>query len=127
MKWFIKVLKKCTDFSTRARRKEYWMFALFCFIIFLILLAIDVFLLNYSIEEEEMGLLTGIFSFLILIPSIAVSVRRLHDVGKSGWWLLVSLIPIIGTIVMLYFSVLDSQPFENEWGQSPKYQEEETN
>ncbi|MDP3125664.1 MAG: DUF805 domain-containing protein, partial [Thiobacillus sp.] len=67
-----------------------------------------------------MGLLSGLYSLAILIPSLAVTVRRLHDTGRTGWWLLIGLIPLIGAIVLLVFMLLDSQPGDNEYGASPK-------
>ena len=67
-----------------------------------------------------MGLLTTLYSLAILIPSIAVVVRRLHDTGRSGWWLLIGLIPVLGSIVLIVFFVLDSEPGENAYGANPK-------
>ena len=67
-----------------------------------------------------MGLLTTLYSLAILIPSIAVGVRRLHDTGRSGWWLLIGLIPVLGSIVLIVFFVLDSEPGENAYGANPK-------
>ena len=67
-------------------------------------------------EETGMGLLTTLYSLAILIPSIAVGVRRLHDTGRSGWWLLIGLIPVLGSIVLIVFFVLDSEPGENAYG-----------
>ena len=118
MKWFLKVLKQFNDFKTRARRKEYWMFTLFSVIINTILSLIDDNLGNeVSIGT---GLLGGIYSLFILVPSLAVSVRRLHDVNKSGWMLLVALIPLIGAIWLLILICKDSQLEENKWGANPK-------
>jgi len=70
--------------------------------------------------EGGAGLLSGIYSLAVLIPSIAVAIRRLHDTGRSGWWILISLVPLIGTIVLLVFTVQDSQPGDNEYGPNPK-------
>ena len=118
MEWYIKVLKQFSDFKTRARRKEYWMFTLFSVIISGILTLIDT---NLGTEVNTgTGLFGGIYSLLILVPSIAVGVRRLHDVGKSGWMLLVALIPLIGAIWLLILFCKDSQPQENKWGANPK-------
>jgi uncharacterized membrane protein YhaH (DUF805 family) len=70
--------------------------------------------------EAGIGLLSGLYTLAVLIPSIAVSVRRLHDTNRSGWWLLISLVPLVGAIVLLVFLVLDSQPGENQYGSNPK-------
>jgi uncharacterized membrane protein YhaH (DUF805 family) len=118
MEWYIKVLKQFSNFKTRARRKEYWMFTLFSVIISGILTLIDN---NLGTEVNTgTGLFGGIYSLLILVPSLAVSVRRLHDVGKSGWMLLVALIPLIGAIWLLILFCKDSKLGENEWGVNPK-------
>ena len=118
MEWYIKVLKQFSDFETRARRKEYWMFTLFSIIISSILTLIDNNL--GTAVNTGTGLLSGIYSLLILVPTIAVGVRRLHDVGKSGWMLLVALIPLIGVIWLLILFCKDSQLEENKWGVNPK-------
>jgi len=118
MEWYIKVIKQFKDFKTRARRKEYWMFTLFSIIISGILTLIDT---NLGTEVNNgTGLFNGIYSLLVLVPSLAVGVRRLHDVGKSGWMLLVALIPLIGAIWLLILFCKDSQPQENKWGANPK-------
>ena len=118
MEWYIKVLKQYNDFKTRARRKEYWMFTLFSVIISSILTLIDN---NLGTEVNTgTGLFGGIYSLLILVPTLAVSVRRLHDIGKSGWMLLVALIPLIGAICLLILFCKDSQIEENKWGANPK-------
>jgi len=119
MNWYVKVLNKYAVFSGRARRKEYWYFFLFNFGITFVLTFIDGMVGLYS---YEIGL--GFFGFLYLlavfVPGIAVAVRRLHDTGRSAWWLFVLLIPFVGAIVLLVFLVLDSDPGENEYGKNPK-------
>ncbi|MDX8290469.1 DUF805 domain-containing protein [Metabacillus indicus] len=113
MHWYLDVIKKYAVFQGRARRKEYWMFFLFNLIVTIIL----------SIVESLIGMeqiLVGIYSLILLLPSLGVAVRRLHDIGKTGWWLLIGLIPIIGGIVLLVFSCLDSEPGANKYGPSPK-------
>jgi uncharacterized membrane protein YhaH (DUF805 family) len=119
MNWYLEVLKKYAVFSGRARRKEYWMFFLFNLIITVVLALIDSLMGTFS-PQAGLGLLSGLYSLAVLIPSIAVTVRRLHDTGRSGWWILIGLIPIIGGIVLLIFMVLDSQPGENQYGPNPK-------
>lgn len=118
MKWFIAAMKKAFDFSGRSRRKEYWMFILFTFIISIPLTIIDTVLgLEFA---EDMGILSTLFSIILIVPSISVTVRRLHDIGKSGLWILLNLIPVIGQIVLLVFSVKDSNPGNNIYGPNPK-------
>jgi uncharacterized membrane protein YhaH (DUF805 family) len=112
MNWYLEVLKKYAVFSGRARRREFWYFVLFNFIISIILSIID-YMINSSI-------LVTLYSLGVLIPSIAVTVRRLHDTDRRGWWLFISLIPIIGVIVLLIFMVQDSQKGENRFGPNPK-------
>jgi uncharacterized membrane protein YhaH (DUF805 family) len=70
--------------------------------------------------EAGIGLLSGLYTLAVLIPSMAVPVRRLHDTNRSGWWLLISLVPLVGAIVLLVFLVLDSHPGENQYGSNPK-------
>ena len=114
MDWYLKVLKSYVVFQGRARRKEYWMFFLFNAIFSIILAIIE------SFADPLNGILTGIYSLLILLPCLAVGVRRLHDTGRSGWWLFISLIPVIGTIVLIVFYCQDSQTNENQYGLNPK-------
>lgn len=118
MEWFIKTVKKFS-FSGRARRKEYWMFSLFVVLIALALIFFDTTLGIYS-EEAEIGLLSGIFMLAIVVQSLAVGVRRLHDSGLRGWWLLVSFIPYVGAIIWLILMVMDGQEGENRFGPDPK-------
>ncbi|WP_421381885.1 DUF805 domain-containing protein [Bacillus salacetis] len=114
MKWYLKVLRNYVNFSGRARRKEYWMFMLFNFIISIPLIAIET-----MADLDEW--LTTLYSLLIFLPSFAVLVRRLHDTGRSGWWVLISLVPLVGAIVLLVFACLDSEDGQNKWGPNPKY------
>ena len=120
MEWFTEALKKYAVFSGRSRRKEYWYFVLFTVLISIALSIIDGLTGTYE-SSAGVGLLSGIFSLGILIPSIAVSVRRLHDIDRTGWWILISLVPIIGWIVLLVFHVQDSTPSTNRYGSNPKF------
>ena len=113
MEWYLKVLKQYADFNGRARRKEYWMFVLFNVIASIILGAIDGAVGSY-------GALAGLYGLAVLIPSLAVGVRRLHDIGKSGWMLLVAFIPVIGFIWLLVLLIMDGTPGENQYGANPK-------
>jgi len=113
MSWYLEVLKKYAVFSGRARRKEYWFFSLFNLIIGFVLGVVEVLVGGPGI----VGMLYGL---AVIIPALAVSVRRLHDTDRSGWWLLIALIPVVGAIVLLIFMVLDSSPGENQYGPNPK-------
>ncbi len=119
MNWYLQVLRKYADFAGRARRKEYWMFALFNFIFLLVAFGLDN-VLGTAIDEVGYGLFYFLYVLAVLVPSLAVSVRRLHDVGKSGWMIFISLIPIIGGIWLFVLTVTDSIPGENEYGPNPK-------
>ena len=119
MGWYIEALKKYAVFGGRSRRKEYWYFVLFSVIVSLVLSAIDALLGTFS-SSTNVGLLSGIYGLAIIIPSIAVSVRRLHDIDRTGWWILINLVPIVGSIVLLVFYVLDGTPGDNRYGPNPK-------
>lgn len=121
MNWYLEVLKKYATFTGRARRKEYWMFGLFHIIVFVLLALLDGFL-------QTEGIITMIYLLATFLPSFAVSVRRLHDTGRSGWWMLINIVPMIGPIVLLIFMCMDSQTgnqFDsqtgnNKYGPNPK-------
>jgi uncharacterized membrane protein YhaH (DUF805 family) len=119
MNEFVDVLRKYAVFSGRARRSEYWWFVLIYLLISLGLMLLDG-ILGSSHRFGDAGLLGGLFGLAMLLPSIAVSVRRLHDTDRSGWWLLIAFIPLLGAIVLLVFCALDSQPGENRFGPHPK-------
>lgn len=119
MNWYLKVLKQYVDFSGRARRKEYWMFALFNLLFAIVAMILDN-VLGIAIEGVGYGPLYGLYALAVLIPGLAVAVRRLHDVGKSGWMFLIVLIPIVGAIWLLVLMMTDSEPGVNKWGENPK-------
>lgn len=119
MNWYLEVLKKYAVFSGRARRKEYWYFVLFNIVISVILSAIDGMMGSYN-AETGMGLLGSIYILAILLPGIGVSIRRLHDTGRSGWWLLVGFVPLIGAIVLIVLMLQNSKPGQNQYGANPK-------
>ena len=119
MSWYLEALKKYAVFGGRSRRKEYWFFVLFNIIVAMVLTAID-FLLGTFSASANVGLLSGIYSLAVLIPTIAVSIRRLHDIDRTGWWILISLIPVIGSIVLFIFALLDGTPGSNRFGPNPK-------
>ncbi|UIX31812.1 DUF805 domain-containing protein [Streptomyces sp. GQFP] len=112
MNYFLDVLKKYAVFSGRARRKEYWMFVLFSVIISIALTIVDSFI--------GFPILSAVFSLGLLVPSLAVCVRRLHDTGRSAWWLLFGFVPLVGSITLLVFTCLDGEAGENKYGHSPK-------
>ena len=120
MNWYLEVLRKYAVFDGRARRKEYWMFALFNIIIILALGLVEGLLGIGDLGGSGYGPLSLIYSLGIILPSVGVAIRRLHDTGRSGWWLLITLIPILGGLVVLVFMILDSQPGSNQYGPNPK-------
>lgn len=113
-------LSKYATFKGRARRSEYWWFWLFAFILGLAAVCVDM-SMGWMSEDLGIGTCSGILSLALFLPGLAAAVRRLHDTGRSGWWYLIGLIPLIGSIVLLVFLVLDSKVGENRFGQSPKY------
>ena len=113
MKYWVGCWKKYATFSGRARRKEYWMFVLFN-----MLIAFGVNVVDAVLGME--GLLGGLYSLAVLIPGWAVFTRRMHDIGKSGWWWLIGLVPVVGAIVLIVFACTDSQPGDNAYGPNPK-------
>jgi uncharacterized membrane protein YhaH (DUF805 family) len=118
MSWYLEVLKNYAVFSGRARRTEFWMFILVNILVTMLLAFVDSSLgmtVSYGV-----GTLSSLYGLAVLIPSIAVAVRRLHDTGRSGWWWLISLVPFIGIIVLLVFAAQDSQPSNNKYGVNPK-------
>jgi len=114
MDWYLMALKKYADFKGRSQRKEYWMFTLFNLLAFFVLSIVG------SVLGDQAELLTGIYSLGVLLPSIAVTVRRLHDIGRSGWWALLMVVPVVGALVLVVFALQDSQPEANEYGPNPK-------
>jgi len=107
MDYFIGALKKYFDFTGRARRKEYWMFILVYFVINIILVVLG------------LDIISGLVALGLLVPSISIGARRLHDTGRSGWWQLLALIPVIGLIVLIVFLAQDGHD-ENDYGVNPK-------
>ena len=101
---FVTCLKKYADFSGRATRSEYWWFVL-CEVLIL------------GIASPISDTLPGLFALALVLPALAVGARRLHDTGRSGWWLLLMLVPFIGGLFLLYWAVLPSQPSANAFGE----------
>ena len=113
MNWYLDAFKKYAVFAGRSRRKEYWFFILFNIIAGVVLGAIDVMI-------GTSGMLGVIYGLVVLIPGLAVMVRRLHDTDRTGWWFLIGLVPVIGTIVLFIFMVQDGTPDKNQYGPNPK-------
>mgnify|MGYP001376233442 FL=1 len=128
MEWFLKVVRdNYSNFSGRASRKEYWMFFLFYMIFAIVAMVADNFLgTDFTVGEGYYAVSMGygwiyvLFMLALFIPTIAVMVRRLHDVGKSGWWWLINFIPLVGAIWFLVLMCTDSNPGDNKYGSSPK-------
>lgn len=126
MNWFIEcITKNYANFSGRARRKEYWMYGLF-YVLFMLILVITsavicaIMEMN-SLEIDRVVIFIVICAYLaLLIPTLAVLVRRLHDINKSGWWCLISFVPYVGIIILFIFALLDSTPGRNQYGENPK-------
>ena len=118
MNWYLEAIKKYVDFNGRARRKEYWYFALFNVLITIGLVLIDGAM--GTLGSSGFGLLSGIYALAVFLPSLAVSIRRLHDIDHTGWWVLIALIPLIGAIVLLIFYLRDGTSGDNHYGASPK-------
>ena len=124
MEWYLKVMRdNYANFSGRARRKEYWMFVLVQTIVMIGLMILDS-VLGLDFELQGISLGYGYFYLIGLIvhfiPSLAVLVRRLHDVGKSGWFYFIFLIPIIGVLWLLVLYCTEGQKQDNKWGPDPK-------
>ena len=111
---YVNVLKNYANFSGRARRREFWMFYLANVIIGIVLGVL-------AVIPIIGNLLSTVYGLAVLIPSLAVAIRRLHDIGKSGWWCLFGLIPLVGGILLLIWACTDSKAEPNQWGASPKY------
>ncbi|NMF58125.1 DUF805 domain-containing protein [Pseudanabaena yagii] len=113
MEWYLLALKKYAEFNGRAKRNEYWYFVLFNFLIALVLGFIDG-LLHLTVAGG-LGVLGSLYSLAVLVPGIAAGIRRLHDTGRSGWWLLIGFIPFVGVIILIVFLASESQPEPNQY------------
>ncbi len=112
MNWYLKVMREYFNVTGRARRTEYWMYFLVYIGIIIVASVLDAIL-----NSQLIGALVALAH---LIPSITVGVRRLHDIGRSGWWLLIALIPLIGWIIALYWAVKEGDAHDNAYGPNPK-------
>lgn len=116
MSWYLAVLKNYVGFSGRARRKEYWYFFLFNFLISIALTFVDT---AMGGGGQNIGILSSIYALAVFLPALAVSIRRLHDTDRTGWWILIAFVPLIGFIVLLVFFCLEGTPGNNSYGADP--------
>ena len=120
MSYFIDALGKYAVFTGRSRRSEYWFFMLFVCLIGVALFAAGMYVTKATGGPPTLAeYLLDFFSLLIFLPSLVVSVRRLHDIGMNGWWVLLNLVPL-GGLVLLVLLCQDSQPGDNNYGPNPK-------
>ncbi|MFE2015519.1 DUF805 domain-containing protein [Streptomyces sp. NPDC059491] len=113
MNWYLDVLKKYAVFNGRARRQEFWMFTLFNAIAAIIVAVVDMAIGSYPI-------LYAIYVLAVLLPALGVTVRRLHDTGRSGWWILIDLVPLVGAIILIVFLATEGESQQNGHGPNPK-------
>jgi uncharacterized membrane protein YhaH (DUF805 family) len=119
MKWYFQVLRKYAVFAGRARRKEYWIFNLIHAVVIFGLKGFELLMGRFT-PDGRITLIEPLYVFATFVPLIAVSVRRLHDTNRSGWWFLMFLIPLVNLILFLSFMTEDSKPGENQYGPNPK-------
>jgi uncharacterized membrane protein YhaH (DUF805 family) len=121
MNWYLAVLKKYAVFSGRSRRKEYWTFVLINLLIVIALGIVTGIIASVSPTIGSVfSAIASLYSLAVLLPGIGVVIRRLHDTGRSGWFWLIGLIPLIGAIILIIFLAEDSKPGENQYGPNPK-------
>jgi uncharacterized membrane protein YhaH (DUF805 family) len=123
MAWYLLAWQRATDFSGRSRRTEYWMFQLFNFLVALAV-GLVAFACGAILSEKDgfnvFSICLGMFGVVSFIPALSITVRRLHDIGRSGWWYLIAFVPLIGGLILFVFMLLDSDPDRNEYGPNPK-------
>ncbi|MDD2491965.1 MAG: DUF805 domain-containing protein [Bacteroidales bacterium] len=128
MNWYLKVLRQYADFNGRSRRTEFWMFVIINIIIAAIAAFVDrLFGITFNCggdfayaPQDMFGPIHGLYMLIMLIPTLAVTVRRLHDTSRSGWMILVALIPVVGGIWLLILMLIEGTPGENKYGFNPK-------
>jgi uncharacterized membrane protein YhaH (DUF805 family) len=120
MDYMLMPLRRYAEFSGRSRRKEFWMFELGMLIAFVVLMTVEGMLGINTMVGGVYGPLTTLLGLGLLVPSIAVAIRRLHDTDRSGWWLLLSFVPLVGALVLLFFYVSDGTSGPNRFGPDPK-------
>ncbi|GAA0605473.1 DUF805 domain-containing protein [Kribbella sandramycini] len=114
MSWYLIALKKYAVFNGRSRRREYWTFTLFTFLLLIVMRMLD-----YALSTPGAGVFVPLYLLAIVLPALGVTVRRLHDTDRSGWWVLIQLVPL-GGFVILYFAVQEGTPGANQFGPNPK-------
>jgi uncharacterized membrane protein YhaH (DUF805 family) len=126
MDWYVAAWKKYADFSGRARRKEYWYFGLFNGLVFIVIYLLIGLLGGFNENDAPRAtaipayVLLALYYLAVIVPSLAVTVRRLHDIDKSGWWIFINFVPAVGGIWFLILMCMDSVPDANQWGPNPK-------
>jgi uncharacterized membrane protein YhaH (DUF805 family) len=129
MNWYMEVLKKYAVFNGRARRAEYWWFFLINLAIGLVFYVLSLLVAGATSNSGSnsgsflsigISCISGLYSLAVLLPALGVGIRRLHDIGKSGWWYFIALIPLVGSIWLLVLMATDSQPGDNMYGPNPK-------
>lgn len=118
MEWYLKVFRQYSDFESRARRKEYWMFLLVNLVVSMVVGVAGGTLQGLGVPGASA--LSWAYAIVAIVPSIAVGARRLHDIGRSGWWQLIALVPLVGVIVLLFWAAADGMPGSNLYGANPK-------
>lgn len=129
MDWMLMPYRRYFDFSGRSRRMEFWMFQLLIFIVYVVVMIVAT-VLGGGMEAGNVGpggaaagivfIAFGIWGIATIIPSLALAVRRLHDTDRSGWWILIGFVPIVGALVLLYFYLIEGTRGPNSFGQDPK-------
>jgi uncharacterized membrane protein YhaH (DUF805 family) len=113
--WYTDVIRRYADFDGRAGRPEFWWFALLNVIVTVVVLIV-----GYAVLGSAHGaILADLYTLLVLLPSLGVEIRRLHDTDRSGWWILIALVPIVGGIVLIVFLALAGTPGPNRYGAAP--------
>lgn len=113
--YFTRALKKYAEFNGRDTRPQFWYFVLLNFLI-----SSGISIIGNTVSVEVGSSLSGLYSLAVLLPGLAISVRRLHDIGKSGWNMLWSFLPLLGWIYLIYLHVLEGEPGSNEYGPDPR-------
>lgn len=123
MEWYAIAMQRYAQFTGRSRRREYWIFALVNTIIFCVLYAVGI--TFFFAGQRPIGIalfaLCFAYALAVIIPGLSCGVRRLHDIGKSGWFMLLPLIPFFGGLILIVLHLLDSQPGANQYGPNPKF------
>jgi uncharacterized membrane protein YhaH (DUF805 family) len=118
--YYFSAFRKYAVFKGRATRSEYWYFTLFNILAVLGFGLIDQLMGTFNFDAGY-GPLSAIYTLAMILPGLGVSIRRLHDTGRSGWWFVITIIPIIGLLVFLFFALQDSDPNPNDYGESPTW------